>query len=606
MTTKTTTMLKTQCRDWRDLPFKRIIVDDSEFYPGKGLANGGREGDLSTPLCNSAIELRTKTRYWWRQGRQYPPELAQLGPDDLYVSYLLTAEYSQRRAHGLGRPPNAIDAYVEFRRVTNDARIRSGDRPKGFYSLAGALQYLGEDEIDTAHKEGTRDLIMRGPPFSRAEWDTIERYNIDDMTAAARVFKRLVPTIPSLRHALYRGEFEWGLSGQEYRGTPVPLTEHERIAGYWNAIKVDLVTEIDRQYGCYEIVDGEAHFREGETDDERGFRAYCRRQGIRWPELKSGGLDLKARTFRDMAASYPQIADLHALRCILAQLRNNRLAVGNDGRNRCLQGPHGTKTGRNAWSNSKCIWGPARGLRFLITAAYGLALSYRDFKQQEVRIAALKSKDMELLAVCEAGDVYNGIARQLGYAENRPLFKTVVLGILYGLEAPSLAWRGGIPIVEAAEILARLRARFRTFEEFCSTVRDRAGLDLVLTTNFGWTMDCPPGTSKRVLRNWPIQSAAAEIMHVFTILAERRGLPVCATIHDAVLCEGGEACIDDISRDLDRCMGDASELVIGYRLPTDDGGGPIRSGQRFYDEKGESMWNKINELIDRAERRRRA
>ena len=593
-------MQKMQFRNWRELPFKRIFVDDSEFYPGKGLANGGREGDLPTPLCNSAIELRTKTRYRWRQGRPYPPELAQLGPDDLYVSYLLTAEYSQRRAHGLGRPPNAIDAYVEFRRLVNDARVRSGDRPKGFYSLAGALQYLGEDEIDTAHKEDARVLIMRGAPFSNDEWDIIGRYNDDDTDAGARVFKRLVPTIPSLRHALYRGEFEWGLSGQEYRGTPIPLAEHERIAGYWNDIKVDLVTDIDRRYDCFDIVDSEPHFR------EEKFRAYCHREEIQWPTLKnSTDLDLKARTFRDMANAFEQLRDLHGLRTLLAQLRNNKLAVGNDGRNRCLQGPYGTKTGRNAWSNSKNIWGPARGLRFMVMT-YGSALVYRDFKQQEVRIAAIKFKDMELLAVCEAGDVYNGIARQLGYAENRPLFKTVVLGILYGLEAQSLAWRAGISIVEAAEILARLRARFHTFEEACSRVRDHAGLKLVLTTNFGWTMNCPPGTSKRVLRNWPIQSTAAEIMHVFTILAERRGLAVCATIHDAVLAEGDPACINDISHDLDRCMGDASELVIGYRLPTDDGGGPIMPGQRFYDEKGESMWNKINELIGNLERRRRA
>jgi DNA polymerase I-like protein with 3'-5' exonuclease and polymerase domains len=74
--------------------------------------------------------------------------------------------------------------------------------------------------------------------------------------------------------------------------------------------------------------------------------------------------------------------------------------------------------------------------------SFGSALAYRDFMQQEVRIAAIKCKDMELLAACEAGDVYNGIARQLGYAENRPLFKTVVLGILYGLEAQSLALAG--------------------------------------------------------------------------------------------------------------------------------------------------------------------
>jgi len=600
-------VLKTQCRDWRELPYRALWVEDTEFYPGAGLANGGREGDLPTPLCLAATELRTSKVVRWWQGEPYPVELAQLGPDDLYVSYLLTAEYSQRRAHGLGRPPNAIDAYVEFRRLVNDARIRSGDRPKGFYSLAGALRYFKEDELDAAHKEDTRGLIMRGPPFSNEERAIIERYSLDDTRSAAQVFKRLVPTIPSLNHALHRGEFEWGLSGQEYRGTPIPVTEHERIAGYWNAIKADLVTDVDRQYGCYEIVDGEPHFREGEEDgnSEYGFRAYLRRERITWPRLKSGELDLKARTFRDMTAAFGQLSDLHGLRTLLAQLRNNQLAVGHDGRNRCLQGPYGTKTGRNAWSNSKCIWGPARGLRFMIMSPES-ALAYRDFKQQEVRIAAVKSDDTELLAVCEVGDVYNGIARQLGYAENRPLFKTVVLGILYGLEAQSLAWRADISIAEAAEILARLRARFRTFEAFCSRVRDHAGLNMVLKTNYGWTMNCPPGTSKRILRNWPIQSAAAEIMHVFTILAERRGLPVCATIHDAALAEGDPACIDDISRELDHCMADASELVIHHRLPTDDGGGPIMPGQRFYDEKGACMWSKVNELIDRLEQRRSA
>ena len=130
-------MQKMQFRNWRELPFKRIFVDDSEFYPGKGLANGGREGDLPTPLCNSAIELRTKTRYRWRQGRPYPPELAQLGPDDLYVSYLLTAEYSQRRAHGLGRPPNAIDAYVEFRRLATTRGCDPAIGRRAFTRLRG-------------------------------------------------------------------------------------------------------------------------------------------------------------------------------------------------------------------------------------------------------------------------------------------------------------------------------------------------------------------------------------------------------------------------------------------------------------------------------------
>lgn len=439
---------------------------------------------------------------------------------------------------------------------------------------------------------------MRGPPFARGARSDIQHYNLDDMHGAVRAFKKLVPTIPSWRHALHRGAYEWALSGQERRGIPTDAMGRERITGHWNGIKLVLVESVDRQFDCYDIVDGEPHFR------SEKFAAYARRQGMQWPLLDSGELDLKARTFCDMARSYPKLTTLHELRTVLAQLRSNRLAIGNDGRNRCLLDPYDTKTGRNAPSNSKYIFGPSKCLRFLIMPTEGSALAYRDFSQEEVRIAAIKSGDVELLSVCEAGDVYNGIAKQLGYAENRPLFKTVVLGILHGLEARSLAWRVGISIVEAAEILARLRARFRTFEYFCAAVSDHAGLDLVISTNYGWTMHCPPGTSKRTLRNWPVQSAGSEIMHLTCILAERRGLAIVAPIHDAFMVEAAAADIEDVSRELDRAMGDASALVLGgYRLPTDPGAGPILPGKRFYDKNGEAMWNRINQLIDDLQRR---
>jgi DNA polymerase-1 len=583
---------KTRYADWRELPYRRIFVEDSEYYPGPGLDHGGREGDLPTPLCSTVIELRSgRVQQWW-QGEPNPL-LPQLGPDDLYVSYFLPAEFSQRRAHGFGRPPNAIDAYTEFRRLTNDARVKSGDRPAGFYSLPGALLHLREDGLSVSGKDDLRQRIMRGPPYGCRDRVEFQHYNLDDTHGGARAIKKLVPTIESLPHALYRGEFEWALSGQEQRGIPIDMAGRERIDVHWNDIKVVLVENVDREFDCYEIVGGEPHFREEKFGD------YLKRKRIEWPRLHSGALDLKARTFRDMTRSYEQLGPLHELRSVLAQLRSNRLAVGSDGRNRCLLGPFGTKTGRNAPSNSKFIFGPSKCMRFLIMPSAGSALTYRDFAQQEVRIAAIKSGDRELLAVCETGDVYNNIAKQLGYAENRPLFKTVVLGILYGLEARSLAWRVGISIAEAAEILARLRARFRTFEYFCAATNDHAGLDMVVSTNYGWTMHCPPGTSKRTLRNWPIQAAGSEIMHLFCILAERRGLPVVASIHDAFMAEGAVADIEDVSHELDRAMGDASALVLGgYRLPTDPGAGPILPGQRFYDKHGEAMWNRINQLID--------
>ena len=92
--------------------------------------------------------------------------------------------------------------------------------------------------------------------------------------------------------------------------------------------------------------------------------------------------------------------------------------------------------------------------RFLITPSPGWGLIHRDYSQQEVRIAAVLSGDTALLEACESGDVYLGVAEQLGFLSDsmsaserkavRQLFKTVVLGIQYGLGALSLAVRTGI------------------------------------------------------------------------------------------------------------------------------------------------------------------
>jgi DNA polymerase-1 len=594
--------------DWHALPFRAIWVCDTEYYPGPGLANGGRDGDPITPLCLAAIELRSGrvVQSWQDQLGPFPPY--RLDADSLFVAYLLTAEFGFHLAQGWGRPARAIDAYVEFRHLTNDARVKSGDRPKGFYSLIGASRYLRIDGLDVAHKADMRDRIIQGPPFSAADREEIQRYCLDDARNLVRVFTKLVPTIPSLPHALHRGEFEWALACQERRGIPIDTATFDQIKSHWNEIRSDLVTEADRPYGCYEIDAQGPHFR------NHKFKAYLARERMQWPIRESGGLDMRGEAFRDMTMTYPQLGEVHELRKVLAQLRSNKLAVGRDGRNRTLLGPYGTKTGRNAPSNSRFIFGPAKCMRFLIRPPPGRALIYRDFNQQEFRIAAVKSRDPAMLEICQAPDVYLALAAQLGFDVNVPgvrgLFKVVVLGIQYGMEAESLALRAGISPYEAWEILARVRARFHVFQDYCAEVADCAGLNMALVSNFGWSMQCPPGTNPRTIRNFPIQSAGAEIMHTFCILAERRGIEIVAPVHDGFLAEGSAGDIDDVSRELDRAMRDASALVLeGYEISTDCGEaladaagtrpetGPIRPGFRFYDAKGEGMWNLLIRLL---------
>lgn len=189
----------------------------------------------------------------------------------------------------------------------------------------------------------------------------------------------------------------------------------------------------------------------------------------------------------------------------------------------------------------------------------------------------------------------------------RALFKTVVLGIQYGLGAVSLAVRTGISLSEAHELLARLRARFRVFEMWAANVVDHAGLDLEIGTSFGWYMQCPPGINPRTVRNFPIQSTAAEILHVVCILAERRGIEIIAPVHDALMAEGPVDQAEELSAALDRCMRDASALVLrGYELPTDtaDLDGPIYPGQRYFDERGAEMWEIVTRLLAKQEERR--
>jgi hypothetical protein len=591
---------------WQQLPFDEIWAVDTEFYPGPGLANGGRDGDAPTPLCVVAIEMRSNRviRQWQDELTPFPPYRLDNGA--LFIAYMNTAEFGTHLALGWGKPACTLDAYIEFRHYTNDGAVKAGDRDKGFYGLHGALRYFCEDDIDTAHKTDMRARIIQGPPFSADERKQILSYCEDDVRNLMRLIPHLVPTIRSLPHALARGDYTWLLALQERRGVPINLPKLEAIRAQWDPIRCDLVRTKDRAYGCYEIEDGKPHWR------SRFFADYIKRHRMAWPTYPDGKLDEREQTFRDMAGRYPHVEALRDLRYTLSKLRLNDLAVGNDGRARCLLNPYGTKTARNAPSTTKFVFGPAKWLRFLIEPPPGYAIIHRDFSQQEVRISAHLSGDRALLAACE-GDVYLNMADQLGFlrggmsdieiAHVRAMFKIVVLAIMYGLGPRTLAMQTGMSFYDACETLARLRARFHVYMAYADSVVDHANLDLEISTPFDWTMQCPPGIKANTVRNFPIQSTASEILHVACALAERRGVALIAPVHDALLAECPVDRAEEISIALDRAMRDAAAVVLrGHELPTD--GKIIRPGECYVEKRGQEMWDAIQRLLIKLEERR--
>jgi hypothetical protein len=111
----------------------------------------------------------------------------------------------------------------------------------------------------------------------------------------------------------------------------------------------------DQPFGIYEIEDGKPHWR------KEHFADYVRRNHMSWPTYPDGSLDERDQTFREMEGKYPHIGPLRELRYSLSKLRLKDLSVGNDGRNRALLGPYGSKTGRNQPSNAKYIFGQPSG-----------------------------------------------------------------------------------------------------------------------------------------------------------------------------------------------------------------------------------------------------
>jgi hypothetical protein len=115
-------------------------------------------------------------------------------------------------------------------------------------------------------------------------------------------------------------------------------------------------------------------------------------------------------------------------------------------------------------------------------------------------------------------------------------------------------------------------------------------------------MQCPPGINPRTVRNFPIQSTASEVLHVACILAERRGIRIIATVHDALMAEADLDHIDEADAALSRVMRDASSLVLrGYELPTDKQ--IIHPGEHFHDDKGVEMWSTVERLLAKLEAR---
>jgi DNA polymerase I len=391
-------------------------------------------GERPTPVCLVARELKNnKTiRLWKDQFGPVPPY--SIGADCLFVAYYASAELGCHLALGWPMPARILDLFTEFRNQTNGLPTVAGR------GLIGSLTAYGLDSIGTVEKTEMRDLVMRGGPWSDDEQDAILDYCQSDVDALARLAPAMLPKI-DLPRALLRGRYMAAAAHMEHAGVPVDVETLGLFRDHWFDIQDTLIARIDADYGVFE----------GRTFKSARFAAWLERTGLPWPRLESGTLDLSDGAFRQQARAHPGVSPLRELRSALSELRLNDLAVGRDGRNRCLLSTFQARTGRNQPSNSKFIFGPSVWLRGLIKPAPGYGVAYIDWSQQEFGIAAALSGDANMLAAYQSGDPYLAFAKQAGavpqdatkdtHGPQRDLFKQCVLAVQYGMGPDALAAR---------------------------------------------------------------------------------------------------------------------------------------------------------------------
>lgn len=328
--------------------------------------------------------------------------------------------------------------------------------------------------------------------------------------------------------------------------------------------------------------------------------------GVPWPRLESGALDLSDDTFRMMAKAYPEVSPIRELRHSLSQLRLNDLAMGPDGRNRCLLSAFRARTSRNQPSNSRFIFGPSCWLRGLIQPEAGRAVAYVDWEQQEFGIAAAFSGDQAMMEAYASGDPYLTFAKQAGavpagatkatHPVQRGQFKVCALAVQYGMAAKSLAQALGVPEAQGRELLRLHQQTYPRFWRWSEAAVNHAMLRSWLHTVFGWTIHVGPDANPRSMANFPVQANGAEMLRSACCLATERGITVCAPVHDALLVEGPAEEIAAVVADAQAAMAEASRLVLdGFELRTE--AKIVRWPERYMDERGAKMWDTIMGIL---------
>lgn len=215
---------------------------------------------------------------------------------------------------------------------------------------------------------------------------------------------------------------------------------------------------------------------------------------------------------------------------------------------------------------------------------------------------------MELAILCGAAPAG---ATKKTHREVRNIYKSATLAIGHGQTEWGFAQKTKLDMATVKRVFANYNRTYATFIAWREKQVDDYGIRLKLSTRLGWTLHHGPRIKPNTILNFGAQANAAEMLRLAIIEMRRRGVEVCCPVHDAVLIQSPVAEIEAAVAEAQAAMMAASAVMLnGYVLRcgcTDDtvdaDAKPARGDitwypQRFHNEDGKDMWNRVQSVLD--------
>ena len=491
----------------REIVCSRAVFPDSEFDAKKG------RGEIpGFPICicayeidenGNVIEHRLRAPYPsrppWDRGTPY-----------LTVFFAAGAEAGSfmHAFPNWSFPSPAIDLYAEYMVIHNSEMVKAagGESKRPGPSLIQACRRYGVPTMDPVHKEKMRELAFSKTNHTPEEITKLEDYCLeDDCAATLRLFFKMLPYLDLLR-APINGAFMMEIERIRWRGKPIDISLYQEAKRYTPVILPKMRDDLNRKLGA------EVYF--AGVFKRRTMLRLMRQHNIPIPiDPKTGNESCATKLIKSMIETYPLLKDFYEDKRMIDAIKNLKLEIGSDGRNRCWLNPYGTKTGRNNPSTNRELLGLPHAMRSFMKPGPGMAIAQVDIGNEEIGIAAALSGDPVLMADYRSGDPYRRFAADaLGMIkptkQQRQVYKACVLGQIYGVGAGSLARNLGISKAEARRIIDQTNARYLVLKAWLERIQIKSAHGVPITCVLGWSLKMISGQSDegRTFLNFPMQA----------------------------------------------------------------------------------------------------